>query len=131
MHRQYLNAHAITDAVIDGQGVRSEGDLIVFPWRDGEHETDQTRQWPEPEGGLGDFKYLWARGEKGHPLHFNIARDPRCVDEGGREGGRATRPCAGEGGRRARVRGRATRPCAGEGDAPVCGTERSEHGALG
>jgi hypothetical protein len=76
VHRQYLNDHAITDEIIGQQGIRSEGDRIVFTWRDGQHETDQTRQWPEPDGGLGDFKYLWARGEKGHPLHFNIARDP-------------------------------------------------------
>ena len=68
VHRQYLNAHAITDAVIDGQGIRSEGDLIVFTWRDGELATRQTRQWPEPDGGLPDDvpKYLWETGKSSH-----------------------------------------------------------------
>jgi DNA polymerase-1 len=67
VHRAYLNGHAITDEVIEAQGIRSEGDVIIFPWRFNGQETLQRRQWPEPPGGL-DAKYLW---ETGKPLHLN------------------------------------------------------------
>ena len=36
VHRAYLNGHAVSDAVIDAQGIRSDGDFIVFPWRHGD-----------------------------------------------------------------------------------------------
>ena len=68
-HLAYLRAHAITDKVLAAADVSSDGDRVVFPWRDNNMLTRQTRQWPEPEGGLpqGTPKYLW---EAGHPLHM-------------------------------------------------------------
>jgi hypothetical protein len=71
VHRSYLNEHAISDEVITAQGVYSYGDTIVFTWREGDRATVQTRAWPGKAG-----EYLWAGGEKGHPLHLNIIRDP-------------------------------------------------------
>jgi len=70
-HLEYLREHAITDEVLQAQGVRSEGERIVFTWRDAGTATEQTRLWPEPEGYEGP-KYAW---EKGKPLHFNVLRD--------------------------------------------------------
>jgi DNA polymerase-1 len=68
-HDAYLAGAAISAAVLNAAGVRSEGDQIVFPWTDGELTTRQTRQWPEPEGGLPDGvpKYRW---EASRPLHL-------------------------------------------------------------
>lgn len=77
-HRAYLNGHAITDAVIEAQGIRSEGDVIVFPCRHAGQYTEQRRVWPEPPEGLplGEdgrpVKYRW---EAGKPLHLNTVRD--------------------------------------------------------
>lgn len=75
IHRAYLNEHAISDRVIDEQGIRSEGDVIVFTYRFGDQATAQRRVWPEPPGGLpeGVPKYRW---EDGVPLHLNKVRDP-------------------------------------------------------
>ena len=68
IHRAYLNEHAVSDEVIDAQGIRSEGDTIVFTWREGGHVTEQRRPWP---GGAG--VYYWTAGED---LHLNVLRDP-------------------------------------------------------
>lgn len=66
-HRDYLLAHAIRETVLERHGVRSEGDEIVFPWRDGVLITEQRRPWPG-EGGT----YFW---ETGKDLHFWTLRD--------------------------------------------------------
>ena len=66
-HRDYLLAHAIRETVLERHGVRSEGDEIIFPWRDGELITEQRRPWPG-EGGT----YFW---ETGKDLHFWTLRD--------------------------------------------------------
>ena len=68
VHRVYLNEHAVSDEVIDAQGIRSEGDVIVFTWREGEHATEQRRPWPGAGG-----QYYWTAGED---LHLNVLRDP-------------------------------------------------------
>lgn len=68
VHRAYLNDHAVSDAVIEAQGIRSEGDDIVFTWREGSHVTEQRRPWPG-QGGV----YYWTAGAD---LHLNVARDP-------------------------------------------------------
>lgn len=79
VHRSYLNDHAITDEVIEAQGIRSDGDVIVFTWRNRDLVTEQRRLWPEPLEGLPldaegkPMKYVWATGK---PPHFNVARDP-------------------------------------------------------
>jgi hypothetical protein len=72
-HREYLTSHAITDDVIDAQGIRTELNQhgqpeIVFTWRDRSSATEQRRPWPGESG-----QYFW---EKDRPLHFNIIRDP-------------------------------------------------------
>jgi hypothetical protein len=66
-HRDYLLAHAIREAVLERHGVHSEGDEIIFPWRDGGLTTEQRRPWPG-EGGV----YFW---ETGKDLHFWTLRD--------------------------------------------------------
>lgn len=66
-HRVYLNDHAVTDDVIERQGIRSEGADIVFTWTDGETSTEQRRPWPGESG-----VYLW---EKDKELHFWVLRD--------------------------------------------------------
>jgi uncharacterized protein DUF3854 len=76
-HRAYLRGHAITDEVIDSEGVLSDGEeYIVFTWRDGDNQTFQRKVFP---GG----KYLW---ETGKDLHFNVLRDhgsgPVLIQEG-------------------------------------------------
>jgi hypothetical protein len=68
VHRQYLNGHAVCDAVIGQQAIRSEGEMIVFTWREGDHVTEQRRPWPG-EGGV----YFWTTGAD---LHLNVIRDP-------------------------------------------------------
>lgn len=79
VHRSYLNDHAITDEVIEAQGIRSDGDVIVFTWRNRDLVTEQRRLWPEPLEGLPldaegkPMKYVWATGK---PPHFNVAREP-------------------------------------------------------
>src|SRR5215469_14239701 len=70
-HRQYLNDHAVSDPVISGAGVFSNGDEIIFPWRDGNLITAQRRRWPDPPGGPGEVKYLW---EAGRTLHLWAVR---------------------------------------------------------
>jgi len=76
IHRDYLRAFAITDEVISAAGVWSDGDIIMFPYRDGDLLVHQRRRWPEDEetaalGKKSQAKYLW---EKGVPLHFNALR---------------------------------------------------------
>src|SRR5215472_6658980 len=71
-HEDYLTGHAILPAVLDAARVCSEGDRIIFPWKDGELETPQTRQWPEDEntfalGKKSRAKYLWMKDK---PLHL-------------------------------------------------------------
>lgn len=66
-HRDYLLDHAISDEVLEHQQVRSEGDEIVFPWRDGDLLTEQRRPWPGESG-----VYFW---ETGKDLHFWTLRD--------------------------------------------------------
>lgn len=67
-HRELLREHkAITDEMMDAAGLRSEGDEIVFPWRDGDRVTEQRRPNPQQRG-----PYLWTAGE---PLHFWRHRD--------------------------------------------------------
>lgn len=66
-HRQYLLDHAITPETLETTGVYSEGEEIVFPWRDGETVTLQRRPWPGNSG-----QYFW---EKGKDLHFWDLRD--------------------------------------------------------
>jgi DNA polymerase family A/Domain of unknown function (DUF3854) len=72
-HRAYLLAHAITDEVIDRQGIctgtGADGSPeIVFTWRDGVSSTTQRRPWPGESG-----QYFW---EKDRALHFNVLREP-------------------------------------------------------
>jgi DNA polymerase I-like protein with 3'-5' exonuclease and polymerase domains len=72
-HRAYLTQNAITDDVIEAQGIRTELNAagqpeIVFTWRDGVRTTTQRRPWPGEAGA-----YFW---EKDRPLHFNVLRDP-------------------------------------------------------
>lgn len=67
-HRELLREKkAITDKVMDAAGLWSDGDTIVFPWRDGDAVTEQRRPHPERRG-----KYLWVKDE---PLHFWKHRD--------------------------------------------------------
>lgn len=67
-HRVLLrDCKAITDETIDAAGLWSDGNAIVFPWRDGERMTEQRRPDPDRKG-----PYLWAAGE---PLHFWKHRD--------------------------------------------------------
>lgn len=71
-HRAYLLAHAITDDVIDEQGIFTDTGAagqpeIVFTWRDGTSATQQRRPWPGEAG-----QYFW---EKDRPLHFNVLRE--------------------------------------------------------
>jgi len=66
-HRDYLNAHAITDETIERHSITSEGDEILFPWTDTPLATVQRRPWPG-ESGI----YYW---EKGKDLHFWNLRD--------------------------------------------------------
>ena len=68
IHRAYLNEHAVSDPVIEEQGIRSEGDNIVFTWREGENVTEQRRPWPGAGG-----QYYWTAGAD---LHLNVIRDP-------------------------------------------------------
>lgn len=68
VHRAYLNEHAVSDEIIEAQGIRSEGDDIVFTWIEGDQVTEQRRPWP----GAGGV-YYWTAGED---LHLNILRDP-------------------------------------------------------
>ena len=82
-HRTYLNDHAVPDEVIAACGIHSEGDFIVFPWRDGDLLTCQRRRWmdmapAQPQPDDGGPKYLW---EAGHPLHLAAWRPAR--DDGG------------------------------------------------
>jgi hypothetical protein len=67
VHRQYLNEHAVSDAVIEAQGIRSEGTVIVFTWRNGDLVTEQRRPWPGEAGA-----YFWETDKK---LHFDMVRD--------------------------------------------------------
>lgn len=62
IHRQYLLDHAITDETIDRHAIRSEDDVIVFPWQDGDLVTEQRRPWPGESG-----VYFW---ETDKDLHF-------------------------------------------------------------
>lgn len=88
VHRQYLNEHAVSDAVIGAQGIRSDGEFIVFPWRDGDLLTDQRRQWPEPPEGLpvGEDgkprKYLWTPGQLLHLACWRGGTGPVIIAEG-------------------------------------------------
>lgn len=66
-HRDYLNAHAITDETIERHSITSEGDEILFPWTDAPLATVQRRPWPGESG-----VYYW---EKGKDLHFWNLRD--------------------------------------------------------
>lgn len=67
-HRLLLREKkAVTDEVMDAAGLRSEGDTLIFPWRDGGNVTEQQRPHPEMPG-----KYYWVSGE---PLHFWKHRD--------------------------------------------------------
>jgi hypothetical protein len=66
-HRDYLLRHAISDGMIDACGVYSNGDRLVFPWRDGDTVTEQYKEHPEQKG-----PYIWVKGE---PLHFWVHRD--------------------------------------------------------
>lgn len=66
-HRDYLLNHAIRPETLRIHAVRSEGDEIIFPWRDGDLTTEQRRPWPG-EGGV----YFW---ETGKDLHFWTLRD--------------------------------------------------------
>jgi DNA polymerase family A/Domain of unknown function (DUF3854) len=68
VHRAYLNEHAVRDEVIASQGIRSDGDSIVFTWREDDRVTEQRRPWPGDAG-----VYYWEPGQK---LHLNILRDP-------------------------------------------------------
>ena len=61
-HRQYLLDHAISEATLEHQRIRSEGDEIVFPWHDGDLLTEQRRPWPGESG-----VYFW---ETDKDLHF-------------------------------------------------------------
>lgn len=71
IHRKYLNDHAVTDGTIERHLIRSEGEDIVFPWRDGEMATEQRRPWPGDSG-----TYYW---EGGRDLHFWNLRDAGAV----------------------------------------------------
>ena len=73
IHRQYLNDHAVSDAVIAQQGIRSEGGVIVFTWREGEHKTEQRRPWPG-EAGV----YYWTTDAD---LHLNTIRESETARE--------------------------------------------------
>lgn len=78
-HREYLNAHAVPDEIIDAHGIVSDGDEIHFPWKDGDRYTIQRRPWPG-ESGL----YFW---ETGKDLHFWMLNDagpqsPAVLTEG-------------------------------------------------
>lgn len=66
-HRDYLLDHGITAETIDHQGIRSEDNEIVFPWRDGDLLTEQRRPWPGESG-----VYFW---ETDKDLHFWTLRD--------------------------------------------------------
>lgn len=66
-HRDYLLGHAIREDVITAASVYSQGNEIVFPWRDGDKVTEQRRPWPGKGG-----EYYWETGE---PLHFWVHRD--------------------------------------------------------
>ena len=66
-HRDYLLDHAIDEGTILLHGIRSEGDEIVFPWRDGDRLTEQRRPWPG-ESGI----YFW---ETDKDPHFWCLRD--------------------------------------------------------
>ena len=67
IHRDYLLDHAINEGELGLYGIRSEGDEIVFPWRDGDLLTEQRRPWPGESG-----VYFW---ESGKDLHFWTLRD--------------------------------------------------------
>jgi hypothetical protein len=67
-HRQYLRSYAITDERIELSGAYSNGNRLVFPWRDGDQTTEQFKENPERKGG----KYIW---EKGEPQHLWCHRD--------------------------------------------------------
>src|SRR5882672_6222949 len=83
VHRAYLNDHAISDEVIAATGIWSEGDQVVFPWKDGDLLTLQRRTWPDPADaapavkGVKNGKYLWEAGEK---LHLSALRPTRDDD---------------------------------------------------
>lgn len=67
-HRALLREQkAITDDVMDAAGLWSDGNTVVFPWRDGGNLTEQRRPDPERKGA-----YYWAKDE---PLHFWKHRD--------------------------------------------------------
>lgn len=65
-HRQYLNAAAITDAVLDASGIQSSpsGDAIRFPWSDGVcAPVWQTRpDKPKADEDGRPMKYVFRKG---------------------------------------------------------------------
>jgi putative DNA primase/helicase len=74
-HRAFLNASAITDEVIDSQGIDSNERGIIFPWRspDGTQVLQLRPDQPDVDVATGrPKKYLWPRGE---PLIMNRLRD--------------------------------------------------------
>lgn len=65
-HRAFLNASAITDAVIDSQGIDSNDSGILFPWRspDGRTVVQLRPDQPDADINTGRLrKYLWPKGE--------------------------------------------------------------------
>lgn len=71
-HRSYLLAHAVSEEVVDTCGVYSEGDVLVYPFRDGGTVTEQRVTVID---GKRQGKPLWSSGE---PLHLWAVR----LDEG-------------------------------------------------
>jgi len=74
-HRALLNGSAITDEVIDSQGIDSNDRGIIFPWRspDGVEVLQLRPDQPDADLTTGRLrKYLWPRDQ---PLIMNRLRD--------------------------------------------------------
>jgi nitrous oxide reductase accessory protein NosL len=80
-HRDYLLRHAISDGMIDACGVYSNGDRLVFPWRDGDTVTEQYKEHPEQKG-----PYIWVKGEPKVRLYSSIEATFAALGQLEREG---------------------------------------------